>query len=420
MATIKAELISHLLKSNNFSASLSDVKDTIQKLELQPNYPIILVAGTNGKGSCCAYLSTILTNSGYHVGTFTSPHVFDYNERIAINNQPIDDHNLCNALQSIITASDINLGLFKTFTLAAHIIFTQQKIDIAIVEVGIGGAQDATNLFEPTISAITTVALDHCELLGNTVEEIGLQKAHIYRHNKPAFFGTPQIPQSVLDYAKQIQAPLELIGRDFNYTKHQLSWSFHHAEQNLYSLPYPSLRGVEQLDNASLALAILTKLREQFPVSLAQIKTGLLQTTLIGRFQVLAGVPQIILDTAHNPQAIDTMCENMLKLPFAKRNFAVFGVAKDKDWQKIILKCYKNFDYWYLAPINTERAEQTKVIADYLIALGVQSQNIYQETNIKNAFTQCYQQLTVDDRVICFGSFLVVEEASHAIKKVRA
>lgn len=420
MAKIKAELISHLLNSNNFNASLLDVKYTIQNLGLKPSYPIVLVAGTNGKGSCCAYLSTILTNSGYQVGTFTSPHVFDYNERIAINNKPIDDDNLCHSLQTVISASNTNLGLFKTFTLAAHLLFIQQQVDIAIVEVGIGGAQDATNLFEPSISAITTVALDHCDLLGDTVEDIGLQKAHIYRSNKPALFGTKQIPQSVLDYAQQIQAPLELIGRDFSYTKQHLSWNFHHPEQNLYSLPYPSLRGVEQLANASLALAILTKLRQQFPVGLSQIKAGLLQTNLIGRFQVLAGVPQIVLDTAHNPQAIDTMCENMLKLPFAKRNFALFGVAKDKNWQEILIKSYKNFDYWHLAPINTTRSEQPQVIADYLISLGVLAKNIYQQTNIKQAFTQCYQQLTSDDRVVCFGSFLVVEEASHAIKEVRA
>ena len=161
METIKAQLISHLLTHTNFSASLLDVKKTIHKLKLQPSYPIILVAGTNGKGSCCAYLSTILSNAGYRVGTFTSPHVFEYNERIAIENKPIDDASLCQALQEVIAAAELNLGIFKTFTLAAHLIFARQQVDIAIVEVGIGGAQDATNLFEPSISAITTVALDH-------------------------------------------------------------------------------------------------------------------------------------------------------------------------------------------------------------------------------------------------------------------
>ena len=420
METIKAQLISHLLTHTNFSASLLDVKKTIHKLKLQPSYPIILVAGTNGKGSCCAYLSTILSNAGYRVGTFTSPHVFEYNERIAIENKPIDDASLCQALQEVIAAAELNLGIFKTFTLAAHLIFARQQVDIAIVEVGIGGAQDATNLFEPSISAITTVALDHCELLGNSIEEIGAQKAQIYRPFKPAFFASKHIPQSVLEYAQQIHAQLELAGRDFSYTRQALSWNFYTDQQNYYSLPYPSLRGVEQLENASLALAILVELREQFPLSLAQIKAGLLQTTLIGRFQVLAGVPQIVLDTAHNPQAIDTMCENMLKLPFAKRNFALFGVAKDKNWQEIIRKSNKNFDYWYIAPLNSERTEQPQLIADYLVSLGVSTKNIYQLPNIKSAFTQCYQQLTSDDRLVCFGSFLVVEEASHAIQEVRA
>lgn len=419
MAKTKAELISYLLDTNNFKATDTELKDTIQSLAINPTYPIILVGGTNGKGSTCAYLTTILTNSGYNVGTFTSPHIFDYNERIAINNKPIDDQNLCDVLAKIIANSSVNLGLFKSFLLAAHLLFIQKKIDVAIVEVGVGGGHDATNLFEPDLSIISSVALDHCEILGNNIDEIGLEKAKIFRTNKPAIVGMENPPQPIIDYAQQINAQLSVHGRDFSFIRHQYGWDFISNQANYYSLPYPSLRGDEQLYNASLAIMTLVKLQDKFPVNIAQIKAGLLQTNLLGRFQVLPGTPQIILDTAHNPQAIEIMCNNMLKLPFAKRNFAIFAVAKDKDWQTIIKLACGKFDYWYLAWLNSERSVNPDLIAQELTANGITTDKIIINNKIENAFSQCYQQLTNEDRIVAFGSFLLVEEVSYAIQKVR-
>ncbi len=419
MAKNKAELIDYLLHANNFNVSNFELQQTINKLAIKPCYPIILVGGTNGKGSTCAYLTTILSGAGYNVGTFTSPHIFDYNERIAINNRYIDDRNLCTILEQVIDNSNTNLGLFKTFLVAAHLYFIHNHIDIAIIEVGIGGGNDATNLFDPEVSIISSIGLDHCEILGNNIEEIGLEKAKIFRKNKSALVGIEFPPQSLIQYAKQINANLMTLGQEFKFGHHDYGWDFISPEKSYYSLPYPSLRGKEQLFNASLAIMALNQIQNKLPVNINQIKSGLLKTNLLGRFQVLAGTPQIVLDTAHNPQAIEVMCENMLKLPFAKQNFAIFAIAKDKDWKTIIKFAADKFNYWFLARLNSERSVDPILVYKELELNGVNKKNIIICNSIGKAFSQCYQQLKAEDRLVAFGSFLLVEEVSYAIQKVR-
>ncbi len=396
---------------------LANIQDIITALNISPNYPIILVGGTNGKGSVCAYLTTILTIAGFRVGTYTSPHVFAYNERICINNQPVDDLVLADALSKVMNKIE-SIGLFKTFTLAAHLIFIQQKIDIAIIEVGIGGRHDITNLFEPTISAITNVNLDHCEILGNTLDEIGYEKAGIYRQARPGFYGSQNPPPRLIEYAKQIGCKLQIFGTDFGVNRHELSFDVRCNNKTYYSLPYPALRGDNQPDNVALCLAILNQIHNDFPVSLGMIKTGLLQTKLIGRFQVLPGTPQIILDVAHNPHSVTNMLSNMLKLPFAPQNIAVFGIAQDKDVVQVIRQCKGNFDKWFIAKTNNIRGMDSNCIAKILTDNGVNKQNIIQCTTISEAYQNA--SLLSDARIICFGSFLVVEEAYNTIMSNRS
>ncbi|RTK94342.1 MAG: bifunctional folylpolyglutamate synthase/dihydrofolate synthase [Neisseriaceae bacterium] len=419
MASLKNQLIDKLLKSNNFSNNNEIIIKLIEKLKIQPTYPIILIGGTNGKGSTCAYLTTMLTNAGYKVGTYTSPHVFEYNERIKLNNKPIDDESLSYHLQSVITASSENLGIFKTFTLATHLYFIEQKIDIAIVEVGLGGAKDTTNLFEPTISAITTVALDHCDALGDNVEQIGLEKAGIYRTNKPAFFGSRTIPNSVQEYANKITGELIQLGNGYDFKLHDHGWDFISPEISLYSMPFPSMRGSEQIYNAALAIAILGKLRNKFPLSSNQIKNGLLQTSLIGRFQVMAGTPQVIFDTAHNPQAIELMCKNMLKLGFAKTNIAVFAIAQDKDYKKILEIATQHFDKWYIAPLSTSRTSDVAELAEIIVTHGIKKNNIVISQTINEAFSNGYHGLQNNERLVSFGSFITVEQSYLTYTKIR-
>lgn len=415
----KTELINHLLSAGNFTVNTDYLSSLINRLNIEPSYPIVLIGGTNGKGSTCAYLTTILTNAGYKVGTFTSPHIFEYNERIQINNKTIDDATLSNALEQIITASTDNIGMFNAFTLASHIIFCQHKIDIAIVEVGLGGRCDPTNLFDPDISAITGVDLDHCAILGDTLDKIGLEKAHIYRSNKPALFGSKNTPDSVKKYASSICAEFKQIDEQFGYRTHDHSWDFYSPKLNLYSLPFPSMRGKEQLANASLALAIMAELREKFPVNSSQIKNSLLQTSLVGRFQVLPGTPQIVFDTAHNPQALEAMWNNVLKLHFAKRNFAVFAIANDKDWQKIIAIHARHFDEWFISDLNTTRSADKSDIQQALLNHKVPACNIHLYESLEDATISAYNNLSTEDRMVCFGSFITVEHSYKAIKKVR-
>jgi dihydrofolate synthase/folylpolyglutamate synthase len=403
--------ISYLLTSDEFADNLSMAKQAISVLNLSPTYPIVLVAGTNGKGSTCAYLTTILTIAGYKVGTFTSPHLFEYNERICINNQPIDNDNLSLALQQVINACPGNIGLFKAFTLSAHLHFIQQKIDIAIIEVGIGGLNDATNLFEPTISVITTIAYDHCKILGNTLELIGAQKAGIFRPYKPAFIGMKNPPESVIDYAKKINAPLQILGIDFAYTRHELSFDVHCKDSKYFSLPYPALRGMEQLANASLAISVLNELKSDFPISLSAIKTGLLQTKLPGRLSILPGQPQIILDVAHNAEAVAQMLKNMLKLPFVKHNYAVFGIANDKDIAAVTRLAKDHFSKWFIAPINSKRSINNDALTRIMQDNKIDKSQIISCKTISAAVKHAKSISTNNDRIVCFGSFLVVEEA---------
>jgi dihydrofolate synthase/folylpolyglutamate synthase len=405
------QILKHLLAAHEFADNLEVMRQSIKLLNLSPTFPIILVGGTNGKGSTCAYLTTCLTLGGYRVGTFTSPHIFRYNERICINNREIEDKDLAKILGNVINSCPENLGLFKTFTLAAVLYFTQQKVDIAIIEVGIGGLKDATNLFEPAISAITTVDYDHCTTLGNTLEEIGQQKSGIFRPQKPALIGMKHPPQSIIDYANAINAKLQISGTNFGYTRHELSFDAWCNENKYFSLPLPALRGTEQLDNATLAIAILNNLRPEFPLSLSSIKTAMLQNSLKGRLSILPGQPQIIIDVAHNPQAVSSMLKNMLKLPFAKHNYAVFGVAADKDIQAIIQLAKPHFTKWFIAPINSARSIKNEELMQLMQDLGINQDQIITFDKINMALKAAKGISTNDDRIMCFGSFLVVEEA---------
>jgi len=412
-------ILDKLLNTNNFHAPLATVSEVIEKLNIKPKYPIILVGGTNGKGSTSAYLTNILANSGYKVGTYTSPHIFRYNERICINNKEISTDKLISLLNFIDDNSHSNLGLFKTFTLACHLYFIEEEIDIAIIEVGIGGKNDVTNLFEPNISAITTIGLDHCDLLGNSLEEIGMEKAGVFRYGKPSFIGMPNPPKTVLEYSKHINTDLHIINQDFGYIKHENCFDVWCNEHKYYSLPMPGLRGDEQLANASLAIAILNKLRNTFPISINAIKTGLLQTKPIGRFQVLPGTPQIVLDVAHNPQAVSKLLENMLKLPFAKNEYAVFGVALDKDITQILKLCIDKFAKWYIAPINTTRRIDNDKLIEIMLNNKIDQSSIIACDSISSACNQALSSMSDSDRLVCFGSFLVVEEAYKTIKAMR-
>ena len=256
--------------------------------------------------------------------------------------------------------------------------------------------------------------MDHMDVLGDTLDAIGLEKSGIYRHQKPAFFGSKNPPESLLKYSKSIDTKLQIFGTDFGVNCKENGFDVWCKNKTYFSLPYPALRGEIQTNNVALSLAILNELHIQFPLSTGMIKTGLLQTKLFGRFQVLPGSPQIILDVAHNPHSVTTMIANMLKLPFAAKSVAVFGISSDKDADEVIKLCKQFFDKWFIAKTNSIKATNSEDIAKILIRQGVAKQNIIECDSISNA----YQQASLIDnaRIICFGSFLVVEEAYKIIE----
>lgn len=411
----------HQLLHNTALRQQNTIK-AIEALNITPKYPIILVGGTNGKGSVCAYLSNILTQAKYKVGSFTSPHVFNYNERICINNQPIDDDSFSKLLQPLIKH---DLPLFTTFLLVAHQFFIAHQIEIAVIEVGIGGLYDATNLFDPEISVITSVGNDHKDILGDSITKIACQKAGILRPNKWGILGSEAQQAAIINYGQQIGSKLEQFGIDFAITKNQLNFNLFcnqtetASKTTYYALPYPTLQGINQVNNVALAVATLDKLKAEFPLDISSIKKGIIKTHIKGRFQILPGKPQIILDVAHNEQAVHHMLKSVLKLPLAKATYAVFGIVNTKDFKNILKLMKNHINKWFIANLNTEITVDVQEIVQELLINDTQPEHILISNSITQATKKALTNATTNDRILVFGSFLAVEEAYNILKQLK-
>lgn len=401
------------LHSVEIDLGLDRVQAVSTRLGLKPECPIVTVGGTNGKGSTVTMLATILHKAGYKVGLYTSPHLLRYNERVCINLQPVADQLLVDAFTEINQArQDISLSYFEFATLAAMQIFLREKVDVIILEVGMGGRLDAVNIFDADVAAVVSVDIDHAAYLGNTREAIGFEKAGIFRTGKPALCADPDPPQSLIAHAESIGAQLELYGPDFGYKTQELQWSFYHGEQHRHALPYPALRGQNQLVNASLVLAILDHLREKLPVSMGNIKQGLLEVELPGRFQVLPGRPTVILDVGHNPHAMKVVRHNLDNMGFYENTYAVFGMMHDKDIREVIAIVKDRIDHWFLASPAIARAEKSENLARECTLAGIADYDVY--PSVANAYQAAYSRASENDRIIIFGSFYTVAEGWDA------
>ena len=384
-------------------ARISAVKTALQ---LSPNCPIITVAGTNGKGSVCAMLTAILKAAGYRVGTYTSPHLVHYNERVAINGRPIDDASLTQSFAEIVQAQqhiNTSLSYFEVGTLSAMLIFLQQKVDVIILEVGLGGRLDAANLFDADVAILTSIDLDHQGFLGTTRAAIGHEKAGIFRPNRPAICADTNPPQSVLDHAQHIGAELFCINLAYSYKTINNQWQFQFGDTAYHSLPFPALRGDYQLGNAAVALAALCAIKPQLPVSLGEIKQGLIEAQWKGRFQVLAGSPLRVLDAAHNPHAARALCHSLKKLPFAAQRIAVFSMLSDKDIVGVVQTLQSEFDVWYLSSLDCPRGLSAHQLADQLASVGITQVVLFDDP--VSAWQAALQQAADNDRIVAFGSF---------------
>lgn len=392
--------------------------------------PVIIVGGTNGKGSTCAYLESIIDRAGYRVGCYTSPHLLDYNERVRINGESVDDAALCAAFARVEaarqTAGNVALTYFEFGTLAACEVFAAAGVEAAILEVGLGGRLDAVNAYEPDVSIVTTVALDHTDWLGPDRESIGFEKAGIYRAGKPALCADPQPPQSLLDHAAAIGADLRLLGRDFGFerpapeaSENRLQWRWWCRSGDKLikrSLAYPGLRGPTQLFNATVALAALEAIADKLPVTMQAIRPGLIETELPGRFQVIPGVPAIVLDVGHNPQAVKVLADNISSMGFFDRTHAVVGMLNDKDIAGALQPLKGKVDYWHAATLGGPRGTSGEALAAIIVAAGLGGEVIC-HASPELAMQAAKGAATDSDRILAFGSFYTVAGALQALRK---
>lgn len=401
---------------------LDRVRAVKERMQLAFSCPVIMVAGTNGKGSTCAMLESMLLHGGYRVGLYIKPHFLDFNERARLNGEMASDAALIAAFNEVeAQRGDIDLTYFEFTTLAIMRLLSTSEIDVAILEVGLGGRLDAVNVIDADVSIVTSIDIDHKDYLGDTREEIGFEKAGIFRPGKPAICSDPQPPQSLIDHAEKIGADLWLIGRDFNYQGDKQQWAYGGRNQRRNSLAYPALRGANQLLNASAALAALEALRLQLPVGAQEVRTGLALVELPGRFQVLPGRPTTVLDVAHNPHAAATLAQNLGNMGFHRFTYAVFGIMQDKDIEAVVSHMAPYVDHWCVAALPSPRSADVEELAALLAAkkpAGAKPDEFSVTTfaDPATAFADATSRAGQDDRIVVFGSFYTVAGVMAARK----
>ncbi|WP_321792645.1 bifunctional tetrahydrofolate synthase/dihydrofolate synthase [Caballeronia sp. J97] len=398
-------------------ARIGKVKDA---LGLRFDCPVITVGGTNGKGSTCAIIETILLRAGYRVGCHTSPHLLSFNERARIDGADASDADLLEHFAAVEKArasrsEPVSLTYFEFTTLAILHLFASRGLDAVILEVGLGGRLDAVNIVDTDCAVITSIDIDHTDFLGDTREKIGFEKAGIFRAGKPAVCGDPSPPQSLIDHAEAIGADLWLVGRDFRYEaqpgNERQQWSYIGRAQRRSALAYPALRGANQLINTSAALAALESLRDRLPVSAQDIRLGLANVELPGRFQVLPGKPQIILDVAHNPHAAAVLAQNLGNMGYFPYTYAVFGAMRDKDIEGVLKQLKGEIDHWNVTALPTPRAASAEQLEHALRDSGVNDSADSSVSRFETpaaAFQDALSRASENDRILVFGSFYTV------------
>jgi dihydrofolate synthase / folylpolyglutamate synthase len=395
---------------------LDRVQAVLARLAARSEAVVISVGGTNGKGSVCAMLESILGAAGFRVGVYTSPHLVRYTERVRIDGREIDEARMVSAFDTVEQArQNVDLTYFEHGTLAAWDIFCRQPLDVIILEVGLGGRLDAVNAIEPDCSIVTSIALDHMDFLGSTREQIGFEKAGIFRSGKPAICGDPQPPASLLAHAAGIGAQLWVSGRDFGFGGDRQQWGFWRYQDvpargkllRRGGLAYPALRGANQLLNASAVLAALELLRERIPVSMQAVRQGLMMVELPGRFQVLPGKPAVVLDVAHNPQAAGVLAENLSNMGFYPETWAVFGAFGDKDVEGIASLLRNRIDHWLLASLPGPRGLSAEALRARLERAGITEAVECFDSPVE-AFAAARANAGESDRIVAFGSFVTV------------
>ncbi len=428
------------LHLSEIDLGLERIGKVAKKLDLlSPNFPIITVAGTNGKGSTVAFLDSILRAEGYKTGAYTSPHLINYNERIVLNGEQADDATIIQAFEAIDEARhtikddtgelvDISLTYFEFSTLAAMFIYQQQNVDVAVLEVGLGGRLDAANLWDASLAIITSIGVDHIDWLGDDRDIIAIEKSGIMRKDTPAICGDTNPPSTIATEARRIGAQLQQINSEFSFIptnalskgKTNKSWQWKSQEVTL-DLQLPRMPGEFQLNNAASAIAGLFSIKSLLPVSLNAINTGLKDAQVIGRLQVIQTQPEWLIDVAHNPHAAKQLAKYIQENPVNGRTYALFSMLRDKDINEVLNIMDSVIDEWHIVATKGSRGLSLDELKQHF-----SQQNIKKNTERNLQLNTLTQVISYDsfsdacdalknmakdeDRVVAFGSFLVISE----------
>lgn len=399
---------------------LERVQTVARRMGLQLNCPVITVAGTNGKGSTCAMLESIYTQSGYRTGVYTSPHLVHFEERCRIAGEVVSAEELVPAMAEVDVARrgqggepEVSLTYFEFTTLAILRVIARAAVDVAILEVGLGGRLDAVNILDADCAVITSIDLDHMALLGPDRESIGREKAGIMRTGRPVVVSDPAVPQSVIDHAREIDADLWRVGADFHVAgdQQQWGWATHPSRggRRYSGLAYPALRGANQLLNAAGVLAAIETLRGRLPVTAQAVRTGFVLVELPGRFQILPGRPTLVLDVAHNPHSVAALAVNLDAMGFYPRTHAVFGAMADKDLNTMLARIAPLIDHWYLTDLPLPRASRAADLRPLIEALpGAIPRETSTHASPREALAAALSAVDPADRIVVFGSFYTV------------
>lgn len=380
-------------------------------------FRIVTVAGTNGKGSSVALLASILSAAGYRTACYTSPHLLRYNERIVVDGQTATDTQICEAFERIDKArAEISLSYFEFATLAAADIFCRQNIDIAILEVGMGGRLDAVNLFDADIALITPIGLDHTVWLGDTREQIGVEKAGIMRAGHPVVCSESSPPSTVVEIAHKLGASAYIADKDFSAESHDKAWHWHNTRHNLQNLPLPALLGCYQIQNSAAVLQVISLLKDagMEKINETAIRDGLVQVRLAGRFQMIDGPIIHIFDVTHNQQGAENLAKLLQEIPCRGKTHAVIAMLWDKDSRAVFDALIPVIDDWFIGGLNGSRGQSAEDLAAGLQG-KITDDRVHVAELVEEAYNLALEDAVNGDRILIFGSFHTVEAVMRHI-----
>ncbi|WP_435277009.1 bifunctional tetrahydrofolate synthase/dihydrofolate synthase [Psychrobium sp. nBUS_13] len=377
---------------------LERVRNVARRLNLLNDLNnVILVGGTNGKGSTCAFIEQLILAAGHTTGVFSSPHLIRYNERVRINHQELPDNAHIEALRAIETArGDIALTYFEVNTLTALYLMKKANVDYVILEVGLGGRLDSTNIVDADLAVITSIDLDHQGWLGDTREQVAFEKAGIFRANQRVICGEPNPPQPLLDKARELACNISFKGLDFGFNTHHDEWQFTGVKSRYDDLAYTKL----PMTNAATALAAFEALGLELPE--AKIKAVIKETSLKGRLQQVAKEPAVYLDVAHNPEAGRYLAA-WIPRQRANKVHVVCAMLGDKDSASTLSVIKPLADSWYLAGLDCDRGASAPQLFE---SLGLET--AHQFEHVVSALDAAKKEANKDDLIVVFGSFFTV------------